>query len=712
MKSIQTKLMTIVSILVILLLVGEGLVSFLFMKSSLESKSKDSLKLQTEEFATLLSESEKSIQLLRTQAFDAYDKNIRNQVENANSLTQSFYEQVQNGAITESEGKAKALHSLRNIVYGENGYFWIDDTSYNIVLLPPTPEKEGTNRENAVDENGTQYAKMFVDGAKESKDNFVDYYFPKPGEDTTAYQKRGYTMLFEPWQWVIGTGNYVDDIENYISQYESEMKNSINESITKLSKHGAAGVLSQDGIMQYFGDTEAVGKKIEIIDTEKGGDIIAKILQTKNGFLEYTIDNPLSGKNQKEIAYVHYDEKNNRHIFVSQTTDHVFTGVNESIVNTVILVIVGIILATVVTFIVARSFARPIMEIQKVSEEVSNGNLSVDTLKIRSNDEIGRLASSINEMLLQIKGLIMQASSIAEKVSSSSEELAASSNEMKDGIEQVAATSEEIAGGASSQASDATETLDRVRTVTDQTEMMATHAKEMKQYSEEANTASIHGLNSVNQSMQQIQMIEGKVTETAQVIQSLSDKSKDINHILSVISDISNQTNLLALNAAIEAARAGEHGKGFAVVADEVRKLAEETSNSTRQIADIVQAVESESEQAARSMGAMVNEVQHGLKVIEGNKDAFQSISTIINDITNRIDEIHSSAVDNTKNVQEVLKLVENIAAVTEESSAGTEELSASMEQQNASVQQISAMAIALSGLVDELNRTIAQFKI
>lgn len=712
MKSIQTKLLFIVSVLVIILLAGEGIVNIFLMKSSLEDKSKDALRIQTEEFSNQLRESENSIELLKEQAFDSYDKNIRNQVENAISLLDSFYKKYENGSLTESEAKAQALASLRNIVYGENGYFWIDDTNYNIVLLPPAPEKEGTNRENAVDENGTQYAKMFVDGAEQGNDNFVDYYFPKPGDDPTAYQKRGYTKLFEPWQWVIGTGNYVDDIEAYISGYETKMEKTINESINRLSKHGAAGVLNADGTFQYFGDPKIIGKKIELPDTETGEDVISTIIKTKNEFLDYTITNPISKKNQKEISFVNYDEEHDRYVFVSQAYDHVFAGVNKSIINTIVLVIVGILLAFVVTFFVARSFARPILQIQKVSEEVSNGNLAVDKITIKSKDEIGRLAVSINTMVDQVKELLLHAASISEQVSSSSEELAASASEMKDGIEQVAATSQEIASGATSQASDATETLDKVRAVTEQTEAMSNHAMIMKQYSEQANVASINGLRSVDQSMQQIQLIEGKVTETAHVIKSLSDKSKDINHILAVINDISGQTNLLALNAAIEAARAGEHGKGFAVVADEVRKLAEETASSTRQIAEIIEAVESESDQAANSMGAMVNEVQQGLKVIGENKEAFHAISNVIGEIIVRIEEISSFAQENSSKIEDVLRLVENIAAVTEESSAGTEELSASMEQQNASVQQISAMASTLSNLVDELERTIAQFKL
>ncbi|WP_419865760.1 methyl-accepting chemotaxis protein [Bacillus dakarensis] len=281
---------------------------------------------------------------------------------------------------------------------------------------------------------------------------------------------------------------------------------------------------------------------------------------------------------------------------------------------------------------------------------------------------------------------------------------------MRDSIEQVSATSEEIASGATSQASDATETLEKVRSAAEQMEMMTSFTFEMKQNSDKANLASQHGLKSVDQSMQQIQMIEERVSETARVIQSLSEKSKDINHILSVIHDISNQTNLLALNAAIEAARAGEHGKGFAVVADEVRKLAEETSSSTKQIFEIITAVENESEQAGQSMAAMVSEVNVGMTVIEGNKDAFHEIREAISQLTERIMEVTILTEKNADNMTDILKLVENIAAVTEESSAGTEQLSATMEEQNASVQQISSMASELSSLVDELNKTISKF--
>nr|WP_077214354.1 cache domain-containing protein [Bacillus dakarensis] len=710
MKSIQTKLMILVTSLIILVSLGEGIVNMFLTRTALENQAMQSLQLQTEELNNLLSESEKSVDLLREQALDSYDNNIRNQVENAISLVNSFYQQTQDGILTETKAKSEALRSLRNIVYGENGYFWIDDTEYNLVLLPPSPQQEGIYRGNATDQNGTQYAKLFVDGALQGNDNFVDYYFPKPGDDTIAYQKRGYTKLFEPWGWVIGTGNYVDDIEAAISQYEEEMKENINASVTKLGEHGGAGVLSADGILQYFNDPKAIGTKIEVVDLQNGEDVVKKIVETKNDFLTYEIQNPITGQTQKEISYVHYDEDQNRFVFISKAEEHIYQGASKSVFNTIIVIVIGVILAFAATYYAARGFARPILQIQRVSEEISSGNLSVPKLTLKSKDEIGRLAQSTNIMIEKVKEMIMQAADISRKVSSSSEELTASANEMRDSIEQVSATSEEIASGATSQASDATETLEKVRSAAEQMEMMTSFTFEMKQNSDKANLASQHGLKSVDQSMQQIQMIEERVSETARVIQSLSEKSKDINHILSVIHDISNQTNLLALNAAIEAARAGEHGKGFAVVADEVRKLAEETSSSTKQIFEIITAVENESEQAGQSMAAMVSEVNVGMTVIEGNKDAFHEIREAISQLTERIMEVTILTEKNADNMTDILKLVENIAAVTEESSAGTEQLSATMEEQNASVQQISSMASELSSLVDELNKTISKF--
>lgn len=114
-----------------------------------------------------------------------------------------------------------------------------------------------------------------------------------------------------------------------------------------------------------------------------------------------------------------------------------------------------------------------------------------------------------------------------------------------------------------------------------------------------------------------MQVIRDTTQEGADKIKALGEKSKMIGNIVDTINQISEQTNLLALNAAIEAARAGETGRGFAVVADEVRKLAEESSQATNQIRELISGIQKEIDEAVRSMSMNTKQVKEGSRDVE-----------------------------------------------------------------------------------------------
>jgi methyl-accepting chemotaxis protein len=160
----------------------------------------------------------------------SYDLNIKNQVENAVSLVNNIYNKQVAGEYSEEEAKKLAADLVRELRYGDNGYFWIDTyEGDNIVLLGN--DTEGTNRYESKDVNDFYLIKAIIENGRKDGGDFTDYWFPKAGE-TEASPKRGYSLAFEPYQWVVGTGNYTDYIDHEISIIEEAEKATLRKDVT------------------------------------------------------------------------------------------------------------------------------------------------------------------------------------------------------------------------------------------------------------------------------------------------------------------------------------------------------------------------------------------------------------------------------------------------------------------------------------------------
>lgn len=158
-----------------------------------------------------------------------YDSEIRKQVDTAISMLNHIYSDYQEGGITLEEAKEKGAHILRDLRYGDEGYFWADNyQGENVVLLGN--DTEGTNRYEAQDVQGNYYVKDFIAHGKETEGGYTDYFFVKEGE-TQELPKRAYTKAFEPFEWVIGTGNYIDDIATQVQEYTDSQNAVVMEKI-------------------------------------------------------------------------------------------------------------------------------------------------------------------------------------------------------------------------------------------------------------------------------------------------------------------------------------------------------------------------------------------------------------------------------------------------------------------------------------------------
>ncbi|HXI10416.1 MAG TPA: methyl-accepting chemotaxis protein, partial [Thermodesulfobacteriota bacterium] len=163
---------------------------------------------------------------------------------------------------------------------------------------------------------------------------------------------------------------------------------------------------------------------------------------------------------------------------------------------------------------------------------------------------------------------------------------------------------------------------------------------------------------------------------TARTIKELGKSSEEIGTIVSVINDIADQTNLLALNAAIEAARAGEQGRGFAVVADEVRKLAERTTKATKEISGMIKTIQNETGKAVGAMDAGTDKVENGVKLANEAGDALKQIFTGVEDVTDKISHIATSAEQQSSTTDEITRNMDSIADVSKSNVASIGEVS------------------------------------
>ena len=172
----------------------------------------------------------KALETLEADERASYDEQIKQQVDDVISLCQTIYDQYQAGVYTEEEAKKLAADEIRQLRYGDAGYFWVDQyDGTNVVLLGN--DTEGTNRMETKDANGYQMVKEIIRVGQEADGGYTDYVFPKEGE-TEPSPKRSYSKAFEPFGWVIGTGNYTDYIDDQVASIEKDFSSYVTGRMT------------------------------------------------------------------------------------------------------------------------------------------------------------------------------------------------------------------------------------------------------------------------------------------------------------------------------------------------------------------------------------------------------------------------------------------------------------------------------------------------
>ncbi len=166
-----------------------------------------------------------SLETYKSTLYSGYDEVVEYQVQNVISLLEGIYERQLSGEWTEEEAKKEAITCVKTLRYDKDksGYFWIDDTNYVLIAHPILPEQEGSNRYELEDQNGVKIIQAIMQTIQSAeKSGFNEFYYTK-ADGVTVAPKRSYSMLFEPWGWIISTGVYIDDVEQVYMERKAEL---------------------------------------------------------------------------------------------------------------------------------------------------------------------------------------------------------------------------------------------------------------------------------------------------------------------------------------------------------------------------------------------------------------------------------------------------------------------------------------------------------
>ncbi|RPK24148.1 methyl-accepting chemotaxis protein [Paenibacillus xylanexedens] len=381
-----------------------------------------------------------------------------------------------------------------------------------------------------------------------------------------------------------------------------------------------------------------------------------------------------------------------------------------------LIIIIGVLVMIVITAIsipiIRSQVVKPLLRVISAVKLIAEGQLNVQDIHTKHEDEVGVLAKAVNDMKGNLTSMVLSVRRIAQAVNLQSGELAISSEEVKIGSRQIAVTMEESAKAAESQAETAVESARTVEVLNDHIQNHTEQGSQLRVMSDLVLEQGLNGRKAMEQSVQQMQQISGSVSASMNKMERLNRKNEDISKLVQVIHDIARQTNLLALNASIEAARAGESGRGFAVVASEVRKLSEAVQTSVEEITAITEDIQQESQGVVAELRTGVQETELGQEHVIASGQLFRTINESVEGMVGVI----STMTDGLAGMQEASGRMndfsQQISAVSEQSAASVEEVSASAEEQVSSMETISGNIQSLKELSEDLLTSIEKLKI
>jgi len=444
----------------------------------------------------------------------------------------------------------------------------------------------------------------------------------------------------------------------------------------------------------------------------------------------------------------------------SASADKTFKwSVGVSLVFTLLAIAIG----AIVAYLTAKSITQPLTHLITVAREIGDSGDLNQNIDIHRNDEIGDLATTFNNLVAYLKEMAGVSMAVAEgdltvevvprskrdtlgnaflrmshglqeivrttrdsagQVSAGSNQVAGAADESakvsvqaSSAIEEVTSTMHEMSINVQNvvkntqvQASSVAETSASIDQMVTSIQRVADTAKVLLDIANRSREEVVVGIQTMEKTTDGLNRTNKAIQSSAEIINILGHRADDIGRIIEVIDDLAEQTNLLALNAAIEAARAGEHGLGFAVVADEVRKLAEKSTQSTKEIADLIQSIQREAKQAVENMDRSTRIVEEGLSLGNDLGTALHKISNVVTEVYKFSQEIGAATNEQSVGSAQIAKatgrlteITQEINSAVEEQASGAQAVVRAMDKMRELVQQSASSSTELSAAAEQM---------